>query len=82
MRPNRGHIKAHILLWTADLNDDSATAPVLTSPLDGGIGALEGFHCEHGLTAYHNRLADIQRCELFSACKTITDIIPGTLARP
>src|SRR2546426_11889984 len=65
VRPDHGHIKAHILLWAAHFDDDRAAAPVLTSPLDGGIGALEGLHGEDCLTAYYNRLADIQRRELF-----------------
>ena len=59
VRPDRGHIKAHILLWAAHFDDDRAAASVLTSPLDGGIGALEGLHGEDCLTAYYNRLADI-----------------------
>ena len=80
--PDRGHIKAHILLWTAHLDDDRAAAPVQTSPLDGDICTFEGLHREHCLAAYHNRLADVQRRELFGARKTIADIIPGTLARP
>src|SRR4029434_11044199 len=61
--------------------DDRAAAPVLTSPLDSGIGALEGLHCEYCLTAYHNRLADVQRRELFGACKTIADIIQARRVR-
>src|SRR2546426_4901482 len=30
VRPDRGHIKAHILLWAAHFDDDRAAAPVLT----------------------------------------------------
>jgi hypothetical protein len=59
VRPDRWHIKAHILLWTAHLDDDRATAPILTSPLDGDVCTLEGLHREYCLTAYHNRLADV-----------------------
>src|SRR5262249_15502068 len=82
VRSDRGHIKAHILLWAAYFDDDRTAPPILTSTIDGDICAFEGLHGEDCLTAYHDRLADIQRRKVFGAHKTITDIIPGALARP
>jgi hypothetical protein len=40
VRPDCRYIKAQILLWATHFDDDSAMAPVLTSPLDGRICAL------------------------------------------